>query len=373
MNAGIVKILGAAGGLLLTVVLLIVIMISGDTIAGCAVPAPMGQGLTGKPGSSAPVSLAGYNTAQLTLARDIVAVGEQRRIPETGITAALMAATTESGLRNYANSGVPESLSYPNDAIGSDHDSVGPFQLRASVWAGRLGGMGGLMDPHRQIGWFYDQAEAVPNWQTSDPAALAQAVERSAYPDAYAAKRDTAGALYREFRGAGAGTAPAADDGESCTTAPEIGGAGSGFGARVLAAGMRELGLPYVWGGGNATGPTGGGFDCSGLVLFAVAQASDGRIVLAHYTGSQQRDPRGVPVPIDQMQPGDAVYFTSRGETDSHHVGLFAGTDSAGHPLILNAPDSGIPVRVQPLADFAGDHMDARRFGVQQQNTDARM
>ncbi|WP_216897333.1 C40 family peptidase [Nocardia alni] len=372
MSAGVVKALSAVGGLLLTVVLLIVIMISGDPIAGCAVAAPMGQGMTGTPGSSTPVSLAGYDTAQLDLAREIVAVGERRGIPESGITAALMAATTESELRNYANSGVPESLSYPHDATGTDHDSVGPFQLRASVWSERLGGMAGLMTPARQIGWFYDQLDTVPSWQTRAPAALAQAVERSAYPDAYAGKRDVAEALYRAFRGAGAGTAPAADDGTSCASEPETGGTGSGFGARVLAAAMAERGLPYVWGGGNASGPTGGGFDCSGLVLYGVAQASGGRIVLDHYTGSQQRDPRGIPVPLDQLQPGDAVYFTSPGDTDSHHVGLYAGTDSTGHPLILNAPDSGIPVRVQPMSDFASDHAQARRFGVQQQDTDHR-
>ena len=49
-----------------------------------------------------------------------------------------------------------------------------------------------------------------------------------------------------------------------------------------MAAATAELGVPYSWGGGDASGPSLGiasgakttGFDCSGLVLYAVAQAS---------------------------------------------------------------------------------------------------
>ncbi|WP_246023902.1 C40 family peptidase [Nocardia yunnanensis] len=376
MTASVMKSVSAASALLLTAVMLIVIVVSGQEVPGCAVPAPMGQGTTsGTDGARDPVSLAGYDSKQLELARQIVAVGEQRQIPESGILAALMAASTESGLKNYANSGVPDSLSYPHDAVGSDHDSVGPFQLRVSIWSGQLGGMAQLMNPLRQIGWFYDQLLAVEGWQTRDPADLAQAVERSAYPDAYATKREAAHALHREFRGAAARTP--ATPGVLCelgpasgVDGPQNGSGGSDFGKRVLAAGMRGIGLPYVWGGGDATGPTGGGFDCSGLTLFAVAQASEGQIVLGHYTGDQQRDSRGAPVALDRMQPGDLIYFTSPGEADSHHTGIYAGLDPAtGEPQLLNAPTFGIPVQVQPLSDFASDRMDVRRFGAQQQDS----
>lgn len=377
MTAAVMKAGAAVSALLFAAVLVIVTVISGEEIRGCAVTAPMGQGTLG-PDTSQPATLAGYDSKQLDIARAIVAIGEKRQIPESGILAALMAASTESGLKNYANSGVPESLSYPHDAVGSDHDSVGPFQLRASIWADQVGGMAGLMDPQRQIGWFYDQLISVSGWQTRDPADLAQAVERSAYPDAYATKREAAHALHRAFRGA---TPPAAVStagaGPLCGTDPATGfaGAGSGgassdFGARVLAEGMRGLGLPYVWGGGDGAGPTGGGFDCSGLTLFAVAQASEGRIVLGHYTGDQQRDPRGTPVALEQMQPGDLIYFTSDGDGDSHHTGIYAGRDPAtGEPQLLNAPTFGIPVQVQPLSDFASDRMDVRRFGAQQQDS----
>src|SRR5689334_6916511 len=104
-------------------------------------------------------SLAGLNERQLELARNGVAIGKQRRVPESVIVAELAAMITESTLRNLANSNVPESLSFPNDGVGADHDSVGPHQMRVSVW-GRVG-IATLMDTAYQINWFYDQAATI--------------------------------------------------------------------------------------------------------------------------------------------------------------------------------------------------------------------
>src|SRR5690606_22206034 len=42
---------------------------------------------------------------------------------------------------------------------------------------------------------------------------------------------------------------------------------------RAAQAADGALGLPYIWGGGGAGGPSGGGFDCSGLTQYAIAQA----------------------------------------------------------------------------------------------------
>jgi hypothetical protein len=64
-----------------------------------------------------------------------------------GIKIALMAALTESTLRMLSNTGAyPESANYPNDGNGSDHDSLGLFQMRPqSGW----GTVAELMDPTR--------------------------------------------------------------------------------------------------------------------------------------------------------------------------------------------------------------------------------
>ena len=135
------------------------------------------------------------NRAQLTHAATIITVGGQTAgVGRPGILIALMAALTESSLRMLANTGnYPESGDYPNDGNGSDHDSLGLFQMRpAAGW----GTVHDLMNPTYQARAFYGGASGpnypsprglldIPNWQQLDPEAAAQAVEVSAYPDRY--------------------------------------------------------------------------------------------------------------------------------------------------------------------------------------------
>jgi cell wall-associated NlpC family hydrolase len=143
----------------------------------------------------------------------------------------------------------------------------------------------------------------------------------------------------------------------------------AGFGSTVVAAASAWQGEPYAWGGGDPSGPTQGhhdggvadsygdynkvGFDCSGLVVYAVAAASGGRIVLPHYTVDQLDDPRGHPVPLDQIQPGDVV-FPAGGHPD--HEAIYIGDGQ-----IVQAPQSGGVVSRAFLASMGP--VDVRRFG----------
>jgi cell wall-associated NlpC family hydrolase len=102
------------------------------------------------------------------------------------------------------------------------------------------------------------------------------------------------------------------------------------IGAQALQAAFTREGDPYVWG---AAGPN--EFDCSGLVLWAYAQEG---ISLPHYTGDQWNS--GVHVARADLEPGDLVFFYA----DISHVGMYVGNG-----LMINAPDFGEPVRVQPI------------------------
>lgn len=106
----------------------------------------------------------------------------------------LMTALVESGdpMKMYANNRVPESLNYRHDAVGSDYDSVGLFQQRDN---GAWGTVAQRMDPYESAKLFYRELSKF-DWQSMEPGDAAQKVQRSAFPDRYAAKMDRAGQLY---------------------------------------------------------------------------------------------------------------------------------------------------------------------------------
>lgn len=145
-------------------------------------------------------------------------------------------------------------------------------------------------------------------------------------------------------------------------SAPDFAGATNAaqpgsFADREIAAAEKFIGTPYAWDGGDYLGPTRGecvggsaaddcdkiGFDCSGLVMYAVFAASRGTIKLAHSADEQTR--HGTPVPIAQLRPGDLISFTDPGASIAHHIGIYLGANQ-----LLNAPESGALVRVDSLA-----------------------
>lgn len=99
-----------------------------------------------------------------------------------------------------------------------------------------------------------------------------------------------------------------------------------------LATGL--IGTPYRWGGATPAG-----FDCSGLVYYTFRKAG----VTVPRT-SQQQFHLAQPVPLDDAQPGDLVFFGERGRIS--HVGIYLGDERFVH-----APDRGRAVSIATLSD----------------------
>ena len=300
------------------------------------------------------------NQKQLGRAAAIIAVGQTEQVPARGQLIAVMAALTESSLRVLSNTvAYPRSGSITNDGNGGDHDSLGLFQQRpTSGW----GSVQNLMDPVWSARAFYGGPSGpnhgsprglldVDGWQTMDPGAAAQAVQGSAYPSRYAVDQPVAEKILAALSGISPSTdlSCAPPDGSLPADLPP------GFPGALIAAAAKEIGTPYVWGGGSFDGPTGGGFDCSGLVLYAAYQASGGRIRLPHYTGDQIH--LGQPVSWADKHPGDLIFFSYPGASGPHHVAIYLGGDK-----ILHAPRTGEDVRVGSVGEFSGQVMTVRRI-----------
>ncbi|WP_433610988.1 NlpC/P60 family protein [Prescottella agglutinans] len=123
----------------------------------------------------------------------------------------------------------------------------------------------------------------------------------------------------------------------------------TGIGGAVVQLAMRYLGLPYVWGGGNISGPSMGGFDCSGLTSYAMFAASGGRVALPRTSETQWGV--GTEIPMAAAQPGDLVFGNWQAGGPGH-VGIYMGNG-----LMVHAPQTGDVVKIGPV--FAD--MKARR------------
>ncbi|RLP83429.1 hypothetical protein EAD89_27535, partial [Micromonospora sp. BL4] len=136
-----------------------------------------------------PRPVAGLDQAQMDNAKIIVDVGLEMKMPRRALVVALSTAMQESNLYNLASSVLPESAQYPNQGSGSDHDSVGLFQQRpSSGW----GTVAELMRPSYAARAFYEALNEIPGWQDMSVTAAAQAVQISAFPDAYAQHEERA-------------------------------------------------------------------------------------------------------------------------------------------------------------------------------------
>ncbi|MBT0771774.1 M15 family metallopeptidase [Kineosporia sp. J2-2] len=143
-------------------------------------------------------------------ARTIIQVGLRLRVPSRGLTVAIATAMQESKLQNLS---------------GGDRDSLGLFQQRpSSGW----GTPAQIMDPVLAAEAFFGRAKHTPNpglldvqgWESMSITDAAQAVQRSAFPLAYAQWAPLAVKVVDQVTG-----------GQESAAAPVCGGGGASAGS----------------------------------------------------------------------------------------------------------------------------------------------
>lgn len=82
----------------------------------------------------------------------------------------------------------------------------------------------------------------------------------------------------------------------------------------------KAIGTKYVSGGTSTNG-----FDCSGFTMYVFDKIG---INLPHQSGSQYQ--MGTDVSLDEMRPGDLVFFNTSGKGISH-VGIYVGDGEFAH------------------------------------------
>ena len=157
-------------------------------------------------------------------------------------------------------------------------------------------------------------AEAKKKAEEAERKEAAERAARSAERTTLSASADT-------------GTSNSSDSGTSTSTA-------TGSAAAVIAFAQAQVGKAYVSG---ATGPS--AYDCSGLV-----QAAFKQVGISLPRVSQDQSTAGTQVGLDNLQPGDILYWGGAGS--AYHVGIYVGDG-----MFVGAQNSSTGV-VQQTLDY---------------------
>ena len=298
-----------------------------------------------------------------------------------------MCIMAESHFLMYANAAVPESLTYPHDALSTDHSSVGLYQQQNF---GEWGTVAQRMNVKASTQMFLQHLQRY-DWRNMSRAAAIQQVQRSRFADGsnYAIFETAAVEAVRAAR-AGTGTAMGTSGQTDLTSMinPTLGLGGATVGAippipvaaglintvqggvptsngtptttaaaskvglplfdsgGALSCAMAQVGRPYEWG---ATGPA--TFDCSGLTQFAYRS-------IGLEIGRSTYDQAALceRIPAVNLKPGDLI------QPHPGHTGMYV---SPG--LWIAAPQTGDVVRIQQiyfdLASATCFHVPGVEFG----------
>ena len=302
------------------------------------------------------------NLSPLTAAEErnaatIVAVGQNLHVPPRGWIIAVATAMQESHLHNL-----------PNLGAANDHDSLGLFQQRPSQgW----GTPTQIMDPTHAATTFYRHLLTIKGWTDLPLTAAAQAVQRSAFPGAYAKWEPDATQLVGALVSSNglklaANTNCSVDGGDQqidngavslpagfslpATTPPAI--------STAIRWALNQIGTPYSFGGSCTAAHSGDRArqcDCSSLTMMSYRSAG---VTIPRLAAEQSRT--GTPIyDLRTLLPGDLLFLVGSDGTRAApgHVGMYLGDN-----VIIEAPHTGTLVKLTTLGAWRNGIVAARRI-----------
>ncbi|MFD5922296.1 hypothetical protein ACFVYP_36760 [Kitasatospora sp. NPDC058201] len=308
---------------------------SGTQGAGTAIPAAGWEPPVAQDGAAVvvPISPQGPQTnprwseQQVRNASTITNVARTRGLSPRAAVVAVATAMQESTLENLDH---------------GDRDSRGLFQQRPSQgW----GSAAQVTDPVYASNKFYDGLVRIEDWQTRPLTHVAQAVQRSGFPDAYAQWEQSAGGLVSSTWGTAAVTSVF----NGCGTTPDP-GPGTGIGTDPVAdfTAKNPRTAPQAIAAARA-GATSGRSDfyhrCDNFVAQAYGWGSSGsETANSHW---QRLVASGDGHPGDNSPPAGALLFYDSGSAAGHVVlylggDMIASTDITGDGAIGIRPRSDV-------------------------------
>jgi cell wall-associated NlpC family hydrolase len=110
----------------------------------------------------------------------------------------------------------------------------------------------------------------------------------------------------------------------------------SAFGDEVALRAIAQVGKPYRYGGADLNG-----FDCSGLVFFIHHELG----ITVPRTAAEQYS-ASTPVNVQNLEPGDLLFFRTTSRKRVTHVGIYAGGGR-----FIHAPQTGRDIELRDLSD----------------------
>lgn len=211
------------------------------------------------------------------------------------------------------------------------------------------------------LAWKKQQAEIAAR-EAARQRALRLAQQRAAAAEAARQNRAHHGNGSGDGNDGGGGGGGGGDS----SAAPSGGSWSPAKGRAAVQRAMRYLGWPYSWAAGNADGPTYGvsepgaawndsnirGFDCSGLMMYAWGRN------WVHYSATQYTQAGSYHPSIDQLMPGDLVFWSPGNGAISgiSHEAMYIGGGN-----VIQAPQSGDVIKITNIYNVESGYFGATR------------